>query len=161
MRYLIVSDTHGNHEYLDEVLYNVGHLDGVLHLGDVENRETDIEAQLDCPLEIVCGNNDSEIFLPRERILFLGGHKVYMSHGHYHKIYYGTKELVESAKSNGCDIALFGHTHCPYLEREGDLWVANPGSISRPRQADRYPTYMILEIDPMDRVKITLHHWDE
>ncbi|MBE5906665.1 MAG: hypothetical protein E7277_07720 [Lachnospiraceae bacterium] len=32
MRYVIVSDSHGYHTHLDEVLYSMGHVDGVLVL---------------------------------------------------------------------------------------------------------------------------------
>lgn len=161
MRYLIVSDSHGIHDYLDEVMYSVGHIDGMFHLGDVENRETDIEAQIDCPLEIVCGNNDSDYFLPQERIVFVGEHKIFMAHGHQYRIHQGTEMIKRAAKEKGCDIVLFGHTHRPYLEKEEDMVIANPGSITYPRQEDRQPTYMILETDGKNRVDFKIYRWEE
>ena len=44
-------------------------------------------------------------------------------------------------------IAMFGHTHKPYLERRGDLTVLNPGSLSFPRQEGRRPSYMLMDLD--------------
>ncbi len=39
MRILIVSDTHGRHSNLDEVLEREKNIDMLLHLGDVEDKE--------------------------------------------------------------------------------------------------------------------------
>ena len=39
MKILIVSDTHGRHSNLDEVLEREGNIDMFLHLGDVEGEE--------------------------------------------------------------------------------------------------------------------------
>lgn len=161
MRYVIVSDSHGYHKYLDEVLYGMGYVDGLFHLGDVEDRETDIEAQIDCPLYIVCGNNDSEMFLPREREVFLGPHKVFMTHGHYYHVHYGVDELVREAKKRGCDIVMFGHTHSPFHQKVDDVLLLNPGSITFPRTAERRPTYMVMEMAESGQIKVSLRYADE
>lgn len=161
MRYVIVSDSHGYHTHLDEVLYSMGHVDGVFHLGDVEDRETDIEAQIDCPLFIVCGNNDSEMFLPREREVFVGEHKVFMTHGHYYHVHFGVKDLVKEAKKRGCDIAMFGHTHSPFQQVVDGVLVLNPGSVTFPRTAERRPTYMMMEVPSSGPVKVSLRYADE
>ena len=39
MKILIVSDTHGRHRNLDEVLEREGKIDMLIHLGDVEDDE--------------------------------------------------------------------------------------------------------------------------
>ena len=55
--------------------------------------------------------------------------------------------LKEEARARNFDIAMFGHTHRPYLEQERDVTVLNPGSMSYPRQEGRKPSYMVMEID--------------
>ena len=42
---------------------------------------------------------------------------------------------------------MFGHTHKPYLDVQEGLTVLNPGSLSYPRQEDRRPSYIWMEID--------------
>ena len=58
MKILIVSDTHGKEENLDRVLEEIGKLDCLIHLGDVEGQEDYIEAVAECPVHMVSGNND-------------------------------------------------------------------------------------------------------
>ena len=47
---------------------------------------------------------------------------------------------------NHADVVMFGHTHVPYLEKTDDLILLNPGSISKPRQDNKIPTYTVMEI---------------
>ena len=64
-----------------------------------------------------------------------------------------------AALENDCDIAMYGHTHVPYLEEDpDDVTILNPGSISKPRQADHRYTYMVMEIDDEDEVTYELRY---
>ena len=64
-----------------------------------------------------------------------------------------------AALENDCDIAMYGHTHVPYLEEDpDDITILNPGSISKPRQADHRYTYMVMEIDDEDEVTYELRY---
>ena len=49
MKVLIVSDTHGKENTLDEVLLRETPFDVLIHCGDVEGQEDYLEAALDCP----------------------------------------------------------------------------------------------------------------
>ena len=64
MRILVVSDTHKSHRNLERALEETGHIDMMIHLGDVEGKEDYIEALADCPVHIVSGNNDFFSQLP-------------------------------------------------------------------------------------------------
>ena len=87
-----------------------------------------------------------------------GGHKIYAVHGHREGVGMGLSALRYNALQNECDIALYGHTHIPYLdENEDDVTILNPGSISLPRQDDRKKTYAIIDIDEYDTVSYELH----
>ena len=76
MKVLIVSDTHGKENTLDEVLLRETPFDVLIHCGDVEGQEDYLEAALDCPAYIVAGNNDFFSDLDRELEIDLAGTKV-------------------------------------------------------------------------------------
>ena len=64
MKVLIVSDTHGQDENLEETVLREAPFDYLIHCGDVEGREIFIEALAECPCTIVAGNNDFFTDLP-------------------------------------------------------------------------------------------------
>ncbi|MBQ2607228.1 MAG: metallophosphoesterase family protein, partial [Oscillospiraceae bacterium] len=50
--------------------------------------------------------------------------------------------LVREALDRGADVALFGHTHSPFVEHRGGVVLLNPGSIgSGPRPS--YGTLLV------------------
>ena len=144
MKVLIVSDTHGrNSGYLD-LLENSEKMDMVIHCGDVEGSEYLISESSGCKTVIVQGNNDYFSDLPRERLIKIEKIPIFMAHGHYHYVN-ARKDMFQSvAKQRGARIGLFGHTHVPFCEEMNGVLVANPGSLSLPRQAGFCPTYLLL-----------------
>ena len=158
MRILIISDTHGSHRNLDEVLEREKDIDMLLHLGDVENDDDYIEAVMDCPVHIVAGNNDYFSYLPREKEIQIGKYKVFMSHGHNYYVSMNTERLRQAARQRGADIVMYGHTHRPKVDASEDVIVVNPGSLSYPRQEGRRATYIIMEINRAGEAEFTLHY---
>lgn len=146
MKILLVSDTHGKDERLEEAL-EIEKPDFLCHMGDVEGSEDYIRALAQCPLAMVSGNNDFFTDLNPEVSFELEGFKIFMTHGHYYYVSSGTDRLKSAGRRNGADIVLFGHTHRPTLEIEKDIIVANPGSLTYPRQEKRRPSYMILNLE--------------
>jgi len=143
---LVISDTHGRTDNLDKILPLVKPLDQLIHLGDVGRDVEYIEVIAECPCCFVSGNNDFYSTLPRERLIKLNGVPIFLTHGHYYYVN-SRKDFVRSAAvQRGARIALFGHTHVPYLEEDDMILVANPGSLSLPRQEDHHPTYILLYI---------------
>ena len=147
MRIMIVSDTHGRHANLDTALKREGGIDMLLHMGDVEGGEHDIEAVAEFPLHMIAGNNDYFSYLPKEKEIQIGPYRVWMTHGHSYCVSMDTRRLREEARARKVNIVMFGHTHKPYLDIESDVMVINPGSISYPRQEGRRATYIMMEID--------------
>ena len=141
---LVVSDTHGRTKYLERVLEKEKPIDQLLHLGDVGNDVDYIEVIAECACCFVPGNNDFYSRLPGERLIRLEGIPIFMTHGHYHYVNARKDMLRAAAVQRGARIALFGHTHVPFCEEMDGVLVANPGSISLPRQADHFPTYLLL-----------------
>lgn len=148
LRILVISDTHRNVRRLKEVMDREKHVDMVLHLGDLEGHDGYVEQTAGCRLQAVRGNCDYGSEWPADTMVEIGGHMIFMTHGHRYSVDYGLYELEEMARGCGADIAMYGHTHCPYFEQQKDGFVIlNPGSLGSPRQNPREPSYMIMEID--------------
>lgn len=158
MKILIVSDTHKSHRNLERVLKENRDIDMLIHLGDVEGAEDYIEALAGCPVHMVSGNNDFFSELPSEEEFMIGGHHVFITHGHYYSIIIGEERLVREARERGADIVMYGHTHRPFFKEEDGLIVLNPGSIAYPRQLERRPTYMLMELDGDDNTRFELKY---
>ena len=108
-RYDIISDTHG---YLKpELLDALQGADVIVHAGDICSPSDFRTLQLIAPVQACLGNND--------------GLKWQVSH------------YRERLNLSLCDVAICGHTHTPFLER--DEWtgtlVMNPGSPTAPRRS--------------------------
>ena len=148
MKILVVSDTHRKDDNLKLVLSEECPLDMLIHLGDAEGSEHFIPDWVnpECRMEMVLGNNDFFSRLDREREIDIAGHKAFITHGHYYGVSMGPEGLVDEAKSRGCDIAMYGHTHRPFLDVIDGVTVLNPGSLSYPRQEGRRPSYMIIHV---------------
>ena len=157
MRVLIVSDTHGKNGNLEKVLRLVAPLDLVFHLGDLEGSEGYIENIAPCPVHMVSGNNDFFTSVPAEKIVVIGRHKIFMSHGHRYGVSFDMVRIKEVAREHGCDVVFFGHTHRPVIDQEDDVIAVNPGSISYPRKENRRPSYVLMDIDRYGDLHFSLY----
>ena len=73
------------------------------------------------------------------------GKKIFYTHGHTLSVKYGIGNLLKTAKDNGCDIALYGHTHTANIVYEDGVYIVNPGSCSQPR--DSRASYAVIDIE--------------
>ena len=143
---------------LAEAIYNEGHLDMLIHLGDVEGEEEVIKSIAGCETIFIAGNNDFFSPLDREKEIELGGKKIWLTHGHNYYVSLDLKVIEQEAVARGMDIVMFGHTHRPLIQIEDELTFINPGSISYPRQADKRCTYIMLEIDDNGEMSFNLKY---
>ena len=150
MKVLIVSDTHRNEDNLIEVLDKEKNLDLLIHCGDVEGAEDEIEHYAGCKTVLVAGNNDFFSRLPREAELQVEGMKVWVTHGHNYYVNANPEYIRKEARIRNIDVVLYGHTHRPVIEKTEDLIVINPGSLTYPRQEGRRPSYAVLELVERD-----------
>ena len=155
-RALIVSDTHGREENLERVLAEIGMPDALIHLGDSEGGEDTIPMLVTCPVYMVAGNCDFFSRLAKAQLVELGCHRILITHGHYHYVSVGIRDLAEEAKANGCDIAMFGHTHVAELVQEDGVTMLNPGSLTKPRPFNAAPSYILMEIDREGQAHYTI-----
>ena len=65
--------------------------------------------------------------------------RLFLTHGHLFGVKSGMSRLRLEANRVGANIALFGHTHRPFLEEDGGVWYMNPG-------AARSGRYGVIEI---------------
>lgn len=159
MKVLIVSDTHRQNRNLFDLIKKVGPIDLLIHLGDAEGSEDEIELEANCPVAMVAGNNDFFSGLDKEIELQIGKYRVLLTHGHFYYVSVGTENIKKEAISRQFDIVMFGHTHRPLLEMEEHIIALNPGSLSYPRQDGRMPTYAIMELDNKGEAHFTINEY--
>lgn len=159
MKFLIASDLHGSAYYAEKLIdaYMKEKADKCILLGDIYNhgprnvlpkdydpmRVAEILNGVKDNLIVIKGNCDSEVdtmisdFDFIESAVLTSGEKVVLlTHGHvYNK---------DKMPKNKYDAVVYGHFHTGFIERKGDVVVANTGSLSLPKN-DTSNSYIILE----------------
>lgn len=162
MKILIVSDTHGRLDHLEEAMERVCDFDALIHCGDIEDQEEEIRDMAEGrPVTIVRGNNDWNSRLPYVQVVEYGGYRILVTHGHRFGAY-NTSEMVDRAHREGCRVAVYGHTHFPVIDEDCDgVDILNPGSLTFPRQPNRLPSYIVMEITPKGQALYTINYLGE
>ena len=163
MTILIASDAHRNTAQLRDVILRSSPLDMLIYLGDAEGgeesiRRTCLERNPDCEIHMVRGNCDFFGDLPEEKEIAIGPYKAFLTHGHLYGVSGGPGRLLREAKERGAQIAMFGHTHRPFLETMDGITLVNPGSITLPRQDGRRRSYILMEIDREGEAHYTINY---
>ncbi len=158
MKVLIVSDTHRRNENYIKVLERVSPVDMVIHCGDIEGSEYLIAESAGCPVQMVVGNNDFFSDLPREKEFHIGKYKVWLTHGHNYYVSMSNENLKHEARMRGVDVVMYGHTHRPVVDIEDDIIAVNPGSLTYPRQDNRKPSYIIMDLDREGKAHFTTNY---
>ncbi|WAA10224.1 metallophosphoesterase family protein [Fervidibacillus albus] len=148
MKILIVSDSHGSVDELDQLKMIHPDVDLYIHCGDSE-LPSDHPAMSN--FETVKGNCDFGSDYPNERLFDTRKGKIFVTHGHLYDVKYGLNKLKFKAMEVGANIVCFGHSHILGMEMDGPILFLNPGSIRLPRMR-KEKTYFILELT--DREKI-------
>jgi len=136
----LIADTHG---LLRPGVHAALHgVELIIHAGDVGDEVLHELGEI-APVKAVCGNTDpiGDPDLPLALVLEVGGLVVHVSHGHELGIPTPAKLL---AAYDG-DVLIYGHTHRPIVERDGDRLVVNPGSAG-PRRFKLSPSVARLTI---------------
>ena len=126
MKILVVSDSHGAAEKIEEALFREKP-DVLFHLGDGAD-DCDGLRLKNISLYRVCGNNDFGAYR-YEEIVDILGKRFFLCHGHRYGVRYSCGALKERAETLTADAVLFGHTHEPLCAMEGKMLIMNPGSI--------------------------------
>jgi putative phosphoesterase len=149
----VVSDTHiyrhGARRLPPEVLdlfsrFGVGL---ILHAGDVSTAPILAELATVAPVIAVTGNNDdAELHevLPETVEFRVGRYRFAMLHGH------GGQTARSEARrrfAGKVDLVVYGHSHIPLIEREGETILFNPGSAADRRWGDHFGVGLIRVTD--------------
>lgn len=152
-RIIVVSDTHSYHNLMEHIVKNEPH-DLVFHLGDSQISENELSIYCNGPVAAVRGNCDIRSELPNDRIIELYGRRIMLTHGHMYGAKAGHSGLLRKARVKNADTVLYGHTHVPLVKKEGDVLVANPGSLTYPRNGG--PSYIIMSITEDGEINIEI-----
>lgn len=143
MKYLIVSDNHGDRGIIERLFTRYqDEVDEIIHCGDSELPANDPLWQ---GVHVVTGNCDYDrgyqpwltFQTPNDRIL--------VTHGHLYDVRFGLHRLSLKALEEKADLVFFGHTHMLGCEKVGHTLFLNPGSISQPRGNILEKSYCIVE----------------
>lgn len=180
MKYLVVSDIHGCLPALEQVLnfFENGKYDQLVLLGDILNYgprngvPEGLDAmgivarlnQMSDRIIAVRGNCDSEVdqmllsfpCLADYAMLFVGGKKIFITHGHLFNPGVPAGGAFPpgsvSIPAAGTDVFMSGHTHLWELERHEGVVVCNTGSVTFPKDG-RVPTFATIDDDMVLRLR--------
>lgn len=155
MKILVVSDTHKDFAVLKSIIDSNRDADMLIHLGDGEQEFASVrELYPMMPMVYVAGNCDLGNH-ERSHAATVGGCKIFCCHGHMYGVHNGLELLAETAKLNGCRIALYGHTHVFRTEEVAGVKIMNPGSPHSPRGGNK-PTYGIIDLDGSGKIDMSI-----
>ncbi|GBD79903.1 putative uncharacterized protein [Tetragenococcus halophilus subsp. halophilus] len=143
MKYLVVSDNHGDRQILVDLFEHYkDQVDYIFHCGDSELAEDDSVWK---GVYVVTGNTDFDSQYKKFQVVDTGKDIVYLTHGHLSSVKMGMTQLDMQAQEYQANIALFGHTHQLGCEVNKGRLFLNPGSILQPRGAFPIKTYAVIE----------------
>ncbi|MGX7148728.1 metallophosphoesterase [Enterococcus ureasiticus] len=143
MKYLVVSDNHGDRDVLVDLADEYrGKVDKMFHCGDSELEPDDT---LWNDFIVVKGNCDYDPEFPNSIVEKNGTDTIFMTHGHLANVRSGLTTLTFQADEAKANIVLFGHTHEIGCEVRANVLYLNPGSISLPRGPIQLKSYAIIE----------------
>ena len=145
MQLLIVSESHGNKQILNELASRYTNIvDAFVHCGDSELSSDDLIWEV---MDTVRGNCDfdsgyQDVFVSREQ-----DYDYLITHGHQHDVKRTLELLKTEAKNENVRLVFYGHSHVLKFDYEDGIFFINPGSIQSPRGNILEPTYCLLKAE--------------
>lgn len=153
MRIGLISDSHGNIQYVKKVgqyLKQIARVDLIVHLGDECD---DVDVIRDLGIEIIkipgifssCYQNPE---VPNRVIKEIEGIKVLMTHSteaHPNDLP-EDKDPRQIIKEEGIKAVLYGHTHAPKIENKGGILWINPGHLRESDKKGNPASFAIVDI---------------
>lgn len=146
MKVIIVSDTHGNNDFVDKIVSKYPKADKFLHAGDSCCNEYMIS-----PFKTVRGNCDyyvDNIY----RIIEVNDVRIFMFHGDRFNL--SIEALVRLSKDYNCNVIIHGHTHKSGYTFSDGVHIICPGSLYIPRGG--VPSYAVMEFTSYKDIKVEI-----
>ncbi len=137
---LIVSDSHGLTEELNELKKRHKDVEKFIHCGDSELSKNDEAID---QFIVVRGNCDYESLFHNDEVIDFQGTKFLVTHGHLYNVKSTLMNLKYKAEEVNANIVCFGHSHLLGIEKIGNILFLNPGSLRLPRGRNER-TYVVL-----------------
>ena len=159
LRLVVVADTHSQpHPRAAELITEL-RPDRILHAGDIGDLDVLKQLAEIAPVSAVRGNIDEHApEVPQALTLDVrDGSESLFSLLMLHIAVYGPKlraEAARLARAEHCAIVVCGHSHVPFIGRDRDLAVFNPGSIG-PRRFHLPIVFGVLDV--RDR-RVSMRH---
>ena len=126
---LVLSDSHS---YFDKVLkiFEKEKPDIVIGAGDgIKDIEELSYIYPKAEYYMVKGNCDYFDRSHNEENLFeIDNIKIFLTHGHLYDVKRSLSSIKEIGKKLNVSLIVFGHTHKPYIKKDGDITLFNPGA---------------------------------
>lgn len=127
MKILVVSDSHGSISKLKEIIEI--HADMLFFLGDGEGDFDNLIIPDKLYYAAVKGNCDLISNNSVDKFVKCGDKEIMLTHGHAYSVKQGVNKLYAKAVTSAADIVCYGHTHIQSVEKIGDVYLVNPGSL--------------------------------
>lgn len=128
---VIISDSHGHKNAIEKIEPLMAENDYVIFLGDGAADMAEFYNKY--PEKVYVCNGNCDLWGTRisrnEWEIETEGHKILCCHGHLYGVKTSLERIKEEAKTRGCDIVLYGHTHICEIHEEDGITFVNPGSI--------------------------------
>ena len=126
---LVLSDSHS---YFDEALkiFEKEKPDIVIGAGDgIKDIDELSYVHPEAEYYTVKGNCDYFDRRHSEENLFeIDNVKIFLTHGHLYEVKRSLSSIKEIGKKLNVSLVIFGHTHKPYIEKDRDMILFNPGA---------------------------------
>ena len=148
-RVAVVSDTHlprRGRTLPRRLLQECERADRILHAGDFVRHAVLAELQAYGRVDGVLGNCDDLDLVgvvPETQVVEIDGVRIGMVHDAGAA---AGRAARMAARFPDCQVVVFGHSHQPLIERDGDLMLLNPGSAID-RRREPVCTMAVLELD--------------
>ena len=144
---IIISDTHDSRKGIDKLTPLIAENDYLIHLGDGAGDVRELTSQYPDKVYQCAGNCDFFSAMPEEGTLEVEWLKIMYCHGHRYGVKNHLYALAKEAKARGCQIALYGHTHQPFITEIEGVTLINPGSLRYPAGEGGSYCYLVIEKD--------------
>ncbi len=144
MKYLVLSDSHGNKALLSSVMCHNTDIDGVFFLGDGISDFCSVMVRYPALKSYIAYGNCDSMGNGAPKTTAILGHNIFYVHGDVFSVKEGINLLAKTAEKKQCDIVLFGHTHIPFYEVVDGITFFNPGALIR--NCNGETSYGLMEI---------------